>query len=141
VDEFLPDRRGIGVVARRLRAQYAEIDRDQERAQAITGLDVMRPGQADQAADFAGDIRADVRLSQLRAELLVVRPGRVVDDIVPPDGLVENFAIGIGKAVDARERGETVFDMREVVIVAARRGVGGNQFVAAHRQAPSPTAS
>jgi len=47
MNEFLPDRRGIGVVARRLRAEDAEVDRDQDRAEAIVGLDLMCPGQAD----------------------------------------------------------------------------------------------
>ena len=105
----------------------------------------MRPGQTDQAADFLADIGADVRFSEPGAEFFVVRPGRVVNDVVPPDGLDKNFALGRRKIVDARERAEAVLDMRQVVIVAARRGVGGNQLVAVHRQAPPvhrpPTAS
>ena len=40
------------VVARRLGTLDAEIDRDQDGSQPITGLDLMRPGQADQPADF-----------------------------------------------------------------------------------------
>ena len=130
MNEFLPDRRGIGVVSRRLCAQDAEVDRDQDGAQAVIGQDLMRPGQTDQAADFPTDIRVDVRFSEPSAEFFVVRPGRVVNDVVPPDGLDKNFALDRRKIVDARERAETVLDMRQVVIVAARRGVGGNQFVA-----------
>jgi hypothetical protein len=60
MDELLPDRRGIGVVARGLRAEDAEVDRDQGGAQPILGLDVVCPGQADQATDFLTDIGANV---------------------------------------------------------------------------------
>ena len=136
MDELLPDRRGIGVVSRGLRAEDAEVDRDQDGAEAIIGLDVMRLCQADQAADFLAKILADVLFGQARAELFIVRAGRVVDDIVPPDRLGQDFALERRKIVHARERTETVFDMREVVIVAAGGRVGGNQFFAVHRQCP-----
>ena len=104
MDELLPDRRGIGVVSRGLRAQDAEVDRDQDGAEAITGLHVVRLGQADQAADFLAKILADVLFGQARAELFIVRAGRVVDDIVPPDRLGQDFAIERRKIFHARER-------------------------------------
>jgi hypothetical protein len=56
-------------------------------------------GQADQAADFVPEIFADVLFGQLRAELFIVRTRRVVDDIVPPDRLGQDFALGRRKAV------------------------------------------
>ena len=134
MDELLPDRRGIGVVSRGLRAEDAEVDRDQDGAKAIIGLNVMCLCQADQAADFLTEVLADVLFGQTGAEFFIVRAGRVVDDIVPPDGLGQNFAIERRKIVHARERTETVFDMREVVIVAAWGRVGGNQLFAVHRR-------
>jgi hypothetical protein len=73
MDEFLPDRRGISVVARGLRAQDAEVDRDQDGAEAVIGLDVMRLGQADQAANFLTEVLADVLLGEAGAELFIVR--------------------------------------------------------------------
>ena len=71
----------------------------------------------------------NVRFSQPCAELLVVRPGRVLTHIVPADRLREDFTIGRRQIVHARERGQTVLDIRQVVMVATRRGVGSNQFV------------
>jgi len=93
MDELLPDRRGVSVVSRRRCAQNAEVDRDQDGAKAVIGLDVMRLCQADQAADFAAKIRANVLFGQAGAELFIVRAGRVVDDIVPPDRLGQDFAL------------------------------------------------
>ena len=119
MDELLPNRRGVSIISRGLRAEDAEVDRDQDGANAIIGLHVMRLGQADEAADFLTEVFANVLFGQMRAELFIIRTGRVVDDIVPPDRLGQNFALGRRKIVDARERTEAVFDMREVVIVAA----------------------
>ena len=119
MDELLPDRRGVSIISRGLRAEDAEVDRDQDGAEAIVGPHVMRLGQADEAADFLTEVFANVLFGQMRAELFIIRTGRVVDDIVPPDRLIENFTLGIGKTVHACERGEAVLDMREIVIVAA----------------------
>jgi hypothetical protein len=58
--EFLPDRRGISVVSRGLRTQYAEVDRDQNCPEAIFGFDLVCPCQADQAAYFLTKIRTIV---------------------------------------------------------------------------------
>jgi hypothetical protein len=66
VGEFLADRRGIGVIPRGLRTEDAEIDRDQDGAEAIVPFDLMRFGQADQAADFRTDIGTDMLLRRAR---------------------------------------------------------------------------
>ena len=71
---------------------------------------------------------------ELRTELLIVRPRRVVDDVVPPDRRGQDFALDRRKIFHARECREAVFDMREVVIVAAGRGVGGGEVIASHRR-------
>ena len=84
---------GVSVVARGLRAENAEVDRNQDGAEAIIGLDVMCFGQADQAADFLTKIFANVLFGQSGTELFIVRAGRVVDDIVPPDRLGQDFAL------------------------------------------------
>src|SRR5207302_1085547 len=84
MDELLPDRRGVSIVSRRLRAEDTEVDRDQDGAEAIIGLHVVRLCQTDEAADFLTEILADVLFGQLRTELFIIRAGRVVDDIVPP---------------------------------------------------------
>src|SRR5450432_559501 len=93
----------------------------------------MRLGQADQAADFRTKIGTDVLFGEPSAEFLIVRPGRIVDHIVPPNGLGQDFALGRRKIFHARKLTETVLDVPEVVIVAARRRVGGDQLIVVHR--------
>src|SRR5258708_40318309 len=53
---FLADRRGIGVISRGLRAEAAEVDRDQDSPQTIIGCNLVCLGQADQAADFPANV-------------------------------------------------------------------------------------
>jgi hypothetical protein len=73
---FLPDRRGIGVVSRGRRTEYAKIDRDQDGAEAVFGCNVVGFCQADQSADFPSEIGTDVRFGEPGAEFLIVGFGR-----------------------------------------------------------------
>src|ERR1700738_1079432 len=82
---FFPDCRGVRVVSRGFSTQYAEVDRDQDGPEAIFGFDLMRPCQADQAAYFRTKISTDVLSGEPGAEFFVVRPGRIVNHIVPPN--------------------------------------------------------
>ena len=72
---------------RGLRTEDGKIDRDQDGAEAVRWLDLMCFRQADQAADFAGDVGSDMRFRELRAEFFIVLMGRIIHNVVPPDGL------------------------------------------------------
>jgi hypothetical protein len=92
----------------------------------------MQPGVT--LSGGSGKIGTDVLFGEPGAEFFIVRPARIVDHIVPPNGLGQNFALGRREIFHARERTETVFDVRQVVIVAAWRRVSGNQLIMVHRQ-------
>src|SRR5581483_10855704 len=64
---------------------------------------------------------------------------RIVDDVVPPDGFGQDLPLGRREIADPSELVETVLDMREIMIVAVRRRVGGDQVVASHDAAPRDT--
>jgi hypothetical protein len=69
---------------------------------------------------------------KLRAELLIIGSGGIVDDIVPPDRLGQNFAIGRRQIVETGKQVETILDVAEIVIVTVRRRVGGNEIIVGH---------
>src|SRR5260221_1699181 len=85
VSVLLPDCSRIRVVPRGLRAEDAEVDRDQDRPKAVMAFDLVRFGQTDKPAHLRTKILADVLLGQTRAEFLVVVPRGIVNDIEPPE--------------------------------------------------------
>jgi hypothetical protein len=62
----------------------------------------VRFGQADQAADFVGDVLPDMRFGELRAEFFIICARRVVDDVMPPDRRGQDFALAWREMFDTR---------------------------------------
>ena len=116
---------GVGVGA-----ENRQVDRNEDRAEPVAGLDAMALGQPDEAGDFLRLGRSDsaggeLAFRQLRAALLIVAAARVVDGVVPQDRPAEQPLFAL-RQFDLLKLSQAIVEMLFAVIVSAGPGISGS---------------